>query len=73
MQRGFQLVEATKSIAGARIHNRVNYQGITYAICSSCSEVIASGRVEAHLVAAERLHYCSSTDSEVKQEDAKRF
>jgi hypothetical protein len=66
-------VKATQATTNLEIRNRVTYQGITYTICTRCFEVIASGRVEMHLVAAERFHECSSMNSEGKQEDGKRI
>jgi len=48
------------SLEGATALNRVQYQGVTYSICTRCNEVIGSGRIEKNLLAAERFHHCAA-------------
>jgi hypothetical protein len=43
--------------------NRVVYQGIIYTICTSCYEIIGSGRAEASLLAIEQSHHCPAMSS----------
>jgi len=65
-------VRATQSTTNLK-RNRVTYQGITYTICTSCFDVIGSGRAEASLLAAERFHDCFSTNSGVKERNVKQI
>jgi hypothetical protein len=59
--------ETTKPNAA---HTRVTYQGITYTICRRCSEVIASGKNDAVLLAVEKSHRCLAVmeDSDYERE-----
>jgi hypothetical protein len=43
--------------------NRVTYQGIIYATCRSCYQLIGSGYLEANVSAAERFHHCPEMDA----------
>lgn len=58
------MAQAANSLAVPRVPNRVTYQGTTYTICTSCYEVIGSGRTEANLLAVERFHRCPQMDIE---------
>jgi uncharacterized protein with PIN domain len=49
--------------AAHAISNRVTYQGIIYATCRSCYQLIGSGYVEANVSAAERFHHCPEMDA----------
>ena len=49
--------------AAHAISNRVTYQGIMYATCRSCYQLIGSGSVEANVSAAERFHHCPEMDA----------
>jgi hypothetical protein len=49
--------------AAHTISNRVTYQGIIYATCRSCYQLIGSGYVEANVSAAERFHHCPEMDA----------
>jgi hypothetical protein len=48
---------------GHTISSRVTYQGIIYAICRSCYQLIGSGHVETIVSAAERFHHCPEMDA----------
>ena len=66
--------DGVPSTAGSGINapRRVTYQGITYAICGQCFDVIGSGRTESSLLALERAHDCKTRDSELRKDDASR-
>ena len=49
--------------AAHAISNRVTYQGIIYATCRSCYQLIGSGHAEAIVSAAERYHHCPEMDA----------
>jgi hypothetical protein len=57
------LLRAEKAPTADAISNRVTYQGIIYATCRSCYQLIGSGSVEANVSAAERFHHCPEMDA----------
>ena len=57
------LLRSEKSPAAHAISNRVTYQGIIYATCRSCYQLIGSGHAEAIVSAAERYHHCPEMDA----------
>jgi len=57
------LLRSEKPPAAHTISNRVTYQGIIYATCRSCYQLIGSGHVEAIVSAAERFHHCPEMDA----------
>jgi hypothetical protein len=57
------LLRSEKPPAAHTISNRVTYQGIIYATCKSCYQLIGSGYVEANVSAAERFHHCPEMDA----------
>ena len=57
------LLRSEKPPTAHPISNRVTYQGIIYATCRSCYQLIGSGSVEAHVSAAERFHHCPEMDA----------
>ena len=57
------LLRAEKAPTADAISNRVTYQGIIYATCRSCYQLIGSGCVEANVSAAERFHHCPEMDA----------
>jgi hypothetical protein len=54
------MAEVSMSGTGSRVPSRVKYQGVTYAICRACFDVIGSRRAEAILLAAEKIHHCTA-------------
>jgi hypothetical protein len=60
------MAQPATALTEIRPPNRVTYQGITYTICTSCYEVIGSGRSVATLVTFERLHRCAAMNAEVR-------
>ena len=57
------LLRSEKPPTAHAISNRVTYQGIIYATCRSCYQLIGSGSVEANVSAAERFHHCPEMDA----------
>jgi uncharacterized protein with PIN domain len=57
------LLRSEKQPTAHAISNRVTYQGIIYATCRSCYQLIGSGYVEANVSAAERFHHCPEMDA----------
>ena len=57
------VLRSEKPPAAHPISNRVTYQGIIYATCRSCYQLIGSGSVEANVSAAERYHHCLEMDA----------
>jgi hypothetical protein len=57
------LLRSEKPPTAQPISNRVKYQGIIYATCRSCYQLIGSGSVEANVSAAERYHHCPEMDA----------
>jgi hypothetical protein len=57
------LLRSEKPQTAHPISNRVTYQGIIYATCRSCYQLIGSGYVEKSVSAAERFHHCPEMDA----------
>jgi len=57
------LLRSEKPSAAHTNSNRVTYQGIIYATCRSCYQLIGSGYVEANVSAAERFHHCPEVNA----------
>jgi hypothetical protein len=57
------LLRSEKPSTAQTISNRVTYQGIIYATCRSCYQLIGSGSVEANVSSAERYHHCPEMDA----------
>jgi hypothetical protein len=57
------LLRSEKPPTAHAISNRVTYQGIIYATCRSCYQLIGSGSVEANVSSAERYHHCPEMDA----------
>ncbi len=57
------LLRSEKPTTAHAISNRVTYQGIIYATCRNCYQLIGSGSVEANVRAAERFHHCPEMDA----------
>ena len=57
------LLRSEKASTAHAISNRVTYQGVIYATCRSCYQLIGSGSVEANVSAAERFHHCPEMDA----------
>lgn len=57
------LLRSEKPPTAHPISNRVTYQGITYATCRSCYQLIGSGYTKESVSAAERFHHCPEKDA----------